>query len=210
MAKAFQDMLEQFGITEKILGLNADNASANDKQTTKLSSLDNSFKEEYQARCFNHTLQLSAKSLLKPFNTALSREAADNVDITDEEDDDPPILEADEEGKEEEDENEEDEDEDKDNEDDGIDELDMLNEEEWTQVLEDTAAVRATVTKVHNHKAENVHLIIDISTDTTTLFCNHSFNNNCSAHLAPDLLQTWPQREAYPTRCGNAMELHLQ
>ena len=47
MAKAFQDMLEQFGLTEKILGINADNASANDKQTMKLSSLNNSFKEEY-------------------------------------------------------------------------------------------------------------------------------------------------------------------
>jgi hypothetical protein len=64
MAKAFQDMLEQFGLTERILGINADNASANDKQTTQLSSLNNSFKEEYQAHCFNHTLQLSAKTLL--------------------------------------------------------------------------------------------------------------------------------------------------
>jgi hypothetical protein len=49
MAKAFQDMLEQFGLSEKILGLHANNASANDKLTTKLSSLDNLFKVEYWA-----------------------------------------------------------------------------------------------------------------------------------------------------------------
>jgi hypothetical protein len=154
-------MLEWFDLTEKILGLNADNATANDTQTTKLDSFDNSFKEEYRVWCFNHTLQLSAKTLLRPFNTALSREAADDVDITDEDDDDPPILEADKEGEEEEDENENEneEDKDKDEEDDGIDELETLNKEERTQVLEDTAAVRATVTKVRDHEAENVRLL---------------------------------------------------
>src|SRR5258705_11663448 len=72
MANAFQDMLERFGLTEKILAFNADNATPNDVQTIKLDQLDNSFKEENRVRCFNHTLQLSAKSLLKPFNLALS------------------------------------------------------------------------------------------------------------------------------------------
>ena len=71
MALAFQDMLERFGLTQKILAVNADNATANDKQTMKLSKLANSFEEEHRARCFNHTIQLSAKTLLKPFNTAL-------------------------------------------------------------------------------------------------------------------------------------------
>jgi hypothetical protein len=32
MANAFQAMLEQFGLTEKILTVNADNATSNDKQ----------------------------------------------------------------------------------------------------------------------------------------------------------------------------------
>jgi len=156
MAKAFQHMLEQFGLTEKILGLNADNASANNKLTTKLSSLDNSFKEEYRARCFNHTMQLSAKTLLKPFNTALSGR---DVDITDEEDDDPLIPEAEEEGEEEGEEEDNNNNNDEDDEDDGIDELGTLSEEEWTQVLEDTAAVRTTVTKVCTHVLEYVHLL---------------------------------------------------
>ena len=152
MAKAFQHMLEQFGLTEKILGLNADNASANNKLTTKLSSFDNSFKEEYRAQCFNHTMQLSAKTLLKPFNTALSGQ---DVDITDEEDDDPLIPEAEEEGEEEDNNNNNDED----NEDDGIDELETLSEEERTQVLEDTAIVRTTLTKVCTHELEYVCLL---------------------------------------------------
>ena len=148
MAKAFQDMLEQFGLTEKILGINADNASANDKQTMKLSSLNNSFKEEYRARCFNHTLQLSTKTLLQPFNTALSGKAAAEIDIRDEDDDNPPILvDPDEEGEDDDDDDDK-QDEDNDDEDDGVDELETLSEEERTEVLEDTAAVRATVTKV--------------------------------------------------------------
>ena len=149
MAKAFQHMLEQFGLTEKIMGLNADNASANNKLTTKLSSLNNLFKEEYWAQCFHHTMQLSAKTILKPFNTALSGR---DVDITD---DNPLIPEAEEEGEEEEDNNNNDED----DEDNGIDKLETLSEEERTQVLEDTAAVCTTVTKVCTHALEYVCLL---------------------------------------------------
>ena len=44
MAMAFQKMLKQFSLTEKIHVVNADNASAIDKQT-KLAVLDNSFKK---------------------------------------------------------------------------------------------------------------------------------------------------------------------
>jgi hypothetical protein len=36
MANAFQAMLNQFGLTEKILAVNADNATSNDTQTSKL------------------------------------------------------------------------------------------------------------------------------------------------------------------------------
>jgi len=37
--------------------------------------MDNSFQEENHVRCFNHTLQLSAKALLHPFNPALGKAA---------------------------------------------------------------------------------------------------------------------------------------
>lgn len=39
MAMAFQQMLERFGLTEKMHALNADNMTANDTQTTKLDTL---------------------------------------------------------------------------------------------------------------------------------------------------------------------------
>jgi len=78
MANAFQVMLKQSGLSKKILAINADNATSNDTQTTKLDELDNSFDQENHVWCFNHTLQLSAKSLLKPFNTALSGTTTDN------------------------------------------------------------------------------------------------------------------------------------
>ncbi|KAG1820757.1 hypothetical protein EV424DRAFT_1285850, partial [Suillus variegatus] len=58
LARAFQKMLEDFGLTWKILAFNGDNATSNNTQTTKLNQLPNSFAKENHARCFNHTLQL--------------------------------------------------------------------------------------------------------------------------------------------------------
>jgi len=142
MAKAFQDMLERFCLTEKILAVNADNATANDKQTTKLNDLDNSFNEANRVRCFNHTVQLSAKALLTPFNTALSGKVADDNEVAGETDNETPVPEFDD------DEDQDEELEDKDDEDDGIDELQELNDNERDQVLKSTAAVRGAVTKV--------------------------------------------------------------
>jgi hypothetical protein len=147
MANAFQKMLEQFGLTEKIHAVNADNATSNDTQTTKLDQLDNTFEEENRVRCFNHTLQLSAKALLKPFNIGLSGKAADDDDKFTQDDDGDPVMSEDEE----EDEGDEEEQaDDEDNEDDNIDELKELSEDEQNQVLQETAVVRETVTKVSN------------------------------------------------------------
>ena len=142
-------MLERFSLTEKIHAVNADNATANDKQTTKLNALPNSFEEENRVRCFNHMLQLSAKSLLAPLNPAISRKATEDDEMP-EEDDEMPLPENDEED--DEDDEEEDVQED-DDEDDGINELEELSEEEQAQVLDNTAEVRNTVTKVSYHKA---------------------------------------------------------
>ena len=148
MANAFQKMLEQFGLTEKIHAVNADNASPNDTLTTKLDQLDNTFEEENRARCFNHTLQLSAKALLKPFNIGLSGNVADDDDHSTQDDNgDSAIVEDDEEDEGDEEERAED---DKDDEDDNINELEELSEDERSQVLEETTVVRETVTKVSN------------------------------------------------------------
>ena len=72
IVKAFQAMLKCFGLTKKILTVNADNMTANDKWTTKHNTLDNSFEKANCVQCFNHATQLSMKTLLAPFNTAIS------------------------------------------------------------------------------------------------------------------------------------------
>ena len=146
MAKAFQAMLKCFGLTKKILAVNADNMTANDKQTTKLDSLNNSFNEENCVWCFNHTIQLSATTLLKPFNMALSRKAADEVEVSEEDAKEELVLEIKEEDK-----DEGEDDDDQDDKDDGIGKLQELTESEWEQVLENTAVVCQTVTKVTSH-----------------------------------------------------------
>jgi hypothetical protein len=155
MARAFQGMLERFGLTEKILSFNADNATSNDTQTTKLDQLDNAFEEANRVRCFNHTLQLSAKSLLKPFNAAISSSTTDDAAAQDVDDDDQAAYADDEEDERGEEEEEEEDVEgvvEDDVEDDNIDELQELSEEERERVLEETAVVRETVSKVRYTK----------------------------------------------------------
>jgi len=56
----------------QILALNADNATSNDMQTGALTFMENAFEEANHACCFNHMLQLSAKTLLKLFNAGMS------------------------------------------------------------------------------------------------------------------------------------------
>lgn len=141
MANTFQAMLEHFRLTEKILLFDADNAMSNDKQTDKLNQLDNSFHKENHIQCFNHTIQLSAKALLKPFNTALSQAPVDNIDDHNE---NVPLFISEEE---EEDEHGDDEDI-KEVEDDNINELEELGEDECTWLLAETTAVCSTITKV--------------------------------------------------------------
>jgi hypothetical protein len=127
MAKAFQAMLEHFGLEEKILVVNTDNATANNKQTTKLDTLNNLFEEANRVQCFNHTLQLSAKALLVPFNTAISRNAIGDDEVPEEDSNNELLSEVgqdDGDGDGEGDDNEEEE-EGNDDKDDGIDELQL-------------------------------------------------------------------------------------
>ncbi|KAG1745491.1 uncharacterized protein EDB91DRAFT_1080391 [Suillus paluster] len=121
--------------------VNADNVTANDTQTTKLASLDNLFESVNHVRCFNHTLQLSAKALLKPFSSessaASTSEANDDVD-----DDEPPLMLDDDSEVEEVDLTSE-----LDDADDNIDELEMLSQANHEKMLDDTAAVKETIAK---------------------------------------------------------------
>ena len=150
LAKEFQAMLRRFGLADKVLACSNDNAASNDTQTVALAKLPNSFEEKNRVRCFNHTLQLSVKTLLKPFNATLMDYGAEYLDMPEisdgEEDDDEENEDETEEG--DDNDGEEVDSEGKDDADDGIDELDMLSSAERMAFLDETSGVRDTITKV--------------------------------------------------------------
>ena len=133
-----------------MLAMNTDSADPNDTQTAILAKLNNSFEEDQCAQCFNHTIQLSAKTLLRPFNTALG--AAGTADRASGDDDDTmPDLEVIEN-----DDNDNDDEADdrgaENNEavedaDDQIDELEELEDAEREELLAATVNVRETISK---------------------------------------------------------------
>lgn len=53
----------------QILMFDGDNATSTNKQTIHLDKVPNAFEEVNCICCFNHTMQLSAKALMKPFDT---------------------------------------------------------------------------------------------------------------------------------------------
>jgi hypothetical protein len=120
--------------------------------------LENSFNKENRVRCFNHTTQLSAKTLLKPFNVALGSSKSDDDEIS--ADDIPPLEDL-----------EDDDDDQLDAErgdnsgeafedvDDNVDELEELSEEERDNILAQTAVVRETVSKVGFTFQISIHLL---------------------------------------------------
>ena len=135
--------------------MNANNATSNDTQGETLADMPNSFSLENRVRCFNHTLQLSAKTLLHPFNVGLGKTTDDGNN-----NDADNLLDVDDNGLDEDDEDDEDDDNDDDDGlpivpddddiDDGVDELDALDADEREEIIADTAAVREMVSKVCN------------------------------------------------------------
>ena len=122
-----------------------------------LPALPNSFELDNRVRCFNHTLQLSAKTLLRPFNVGLGNtdDDATNAGV-----DDLPDL----------DDDDDDDDDDNDDEDsnsnrnssnvlddldadanDSVDELNDLDSDAREELLADTAALRQTVSKASTY-----------------------------------------------------------
>ena len=59
--------------------------SPNDAQSTPLARCNNSYEEDNYICCFNHTIHLSAKTLLAPLNPALSSsvplDSTEEIDI---------------------------------------------------------------------------------------------------------------------------------
>ena len=103
--------------------------------------LPNSFEELNRVQCFNHTIQLSAKALLKPFSSARLTET-DNE--TENDDDSMPELQA----MDDEDDEEDDPDvDDKDNEEEE-DLLAELDDNEREELINNTEAVHTMLNKV--------------------------------------------------------------
>ena len=132
------------------MSFNGDNATSNDKQTKFLHTLPNSFNQFNRVRCFNHTMQLSAKALLKPFSGPAVTDD-DDLDVntaSSDDDDDLPALEdlEDDNGDESDDNNEGGDDEGNDEEEEDV--LEILDAEEREALLENTAVVRTTLDKV--------------------------------------------------------------
>ncbi|GBE82246.1 hypothetical protein SCP_0406300 [Sparassis crispa] len=188
LAREFQAMLVRYGIEQKILTFNGNNATSNDKQTTELAKLPNSFEEVHRVRCFNHTLQLSAKSLLKPFNAALAKLS----DLQDDTPDDlPDLLGPDDDG---------DDDDDDDVENAGmeftdeeeiykeVDGLAELDDDAREALLNETADVQATLTKIH----QLAFAIIHSSTIALPAWCEMCQHYKLRVRIIPrDVVTRW-------------------
>lgn len=131
----------------QMLAFNGDNATSNDTQTDRLHILPNSFDSVNRVRCFNHTMQISAKGLLRPFNATPEEEKlfcdelANDVAIMDyEQDYNGEDSDDDDDGDNNENENSTD--------DDDEDPFDGLDDEGKEKLLEGTLAVRITLNKV--------------------------------------------------------------
>jgi hypothetical protein len=130
--------------------MNANNATSNDTQGETLTDMPNSFSLKNHVHCFNHTLQLSTKTLLHPFNIGLGKmtDDGDNNDVDD-------LPDADENGLDKDDDDDDDDDglpdvADVDDIDDSVDEQDALDADEQEEIMADTAAIHEMVSKVCN------------------------------------------------------------
>src|ERR1700722_20240408 len=121
--------------------------------------MDNSFKAVNRLRCFNHTLHLSVWTLLKPFNASFSSGSNEDLPV----DGDDGNL-SDEEARCEENNHESDDGKGEDNgeedfgdvDDDRIDEHEALDESVHAQLLEETAGLRETISKVFFNMASHL------------------------------------------------------
>ena len=77
---AFAAVLRDFGIEHKILSVTCDNTSNNDTMVEKMDGLLTTFLAVNRTRCFNHILNLVAKSLLKQFDVHRTDKEASDLD----------------------------------------------------------------------------------------------------------------------------------
>ena len=173
---------------------NGDNATSNNKQMTYLDKLPNAFKEVNHVCCFNHTMQLSAKALMKPFDTPMASANSDgskppdandmfsseldnnNSDDSDEEDSEGGIDTSSVGGNDRDD----GEGEDVDN-----DPFEALDADAQQELLEGTAAVRTTLNKVCSYPSfYHVHISFALLSDPKTFLCHYTLYDNYTSCMA--------------------------
>lgn len=136
------------------MAFTGDNATSNDTQTSNLAeNPNNTFEATNRVRCYNHTLNLSVKALLKPFGVEKKRRTGkhtgDGTDLEEEvnvdpdsdvgEDDLPDLVDVSDSDDSNGDDDEQEEDD--------MDEFDKLDESEKARVLNDTEEVRSVISK---------------------------------------------------------------
>lgn len=172
------------------MAFNADNASNNDKMTLKLAQLDNAFQVRNRVRCFNHTLQLAAKALLKPFHSCIGKsttlsddgdvaQAPDGNSSGSDDDEAPSRLDYDDDSSFEEDIDKEEFGDrvDSDDPDDGIDELEELGPDTQVEFANDTKVVGETIDKVCIHFF-CLYLLIYSSLGSSDCLRHYSFDHH--------------------------------
>jgi hypothetical protein len=153
----------------------------------ELQKKNNSFDASNHIRCFNHTIQLSCKALLKPFTSPITPSATDGDNV-------PDLEGAEEDGKDDSaDEGEELACDTEDDMDDDIDELDALSGEEQATFLEATVAVREAVTKVRILPFTHALLPYMMPSGSKAVVCSHPLDYNHIASMASYLQGQPPQ-----------------
>ncbi|KAF5366396.1 hypothetical protein D9758_009756 [Tetrapyrgos nigripes] len=169
LAREFDKMLERHGLQQKILGFCGDNATSNDTQMTALdSSTSNSFSVEGRVHCLNHTMNLAAKALLNGIAGSddgaegkLPDDELEDEEEEEEEEDLPTLLDNNDILPERED-------------DEGVDELEGIDDDERATFDWESAEVRAALEKIRGLSFSLIHsTTIGLPQWRAACICNH-------------------------------------
>lgn len=159
----------------------------------------NSFDIVNRVRCFNHTTQLSAKALLRPFNGTEDEDDANGEEV------DPGEAEAEvtdlyDDNDDDDEEEVEDDGEADDDDDDDEDPFQDLDDDERLALLENTSTVRETLNKVclfaFIYFLSDTHYVL---IDSQIIVCHCSVNYHCTSGLARHLYFPPTSHAAHPS-----------
>ena len=159
--------------------MTADNASSNAIQVAALYHLKNLFDKANRVRCFNHTIQLTGKVLIKSFNAGMGKaedgensiSGASSLKVFNEDDNDNNNNNGDA-GLSKDSEVEDDDDE-------------ILSKEEHSSLITNTLEARKMVFKVYLGFFSVLSNVTNLFlTASATLLCDYLFNYHCTSSVA--------------------------